>query len=580
LSTASLRKSACQPKVLEALVANGIWTKLSLTEEFSMGQISRQTNVLDHGQVEAVALQQIRVMLIADNPLDVVFLRGALTALRTSTFVITAVKSLSDLRGRSSQGRFDVVITDLGLPDSTGLKTFRQVKEWAAGIPIIVLTAHDNEQLGLNAVREGAHDYLVKGEITGKGLSRAIRYVVDRSRIEEQLRQAQRLEAVGVLAGGIAHDFNNLLHIVEGHLSLLLGQSLGAQETSDSLLAIREATKKQAALTRQLLTFGRQQIMEVKPLDLTALMQSLRSALLLILGKTVRLDLRMADLELWIDGDKGLLEQVMFELAANARDAMPKGGTWTISSAVSLISHPEQCGSPATPHATFTLEDTGRGIPPAILNRIYEPFFTTKDVGEGSGLGLATVHSVVDQHGGWLEVSSEVGVGTSFRLRLPLRATPILDRRPQEVPLIPPAAPSESIETCRPTGSATILLVEDEVALRNLAKKVLERYDFVVLAAASGPEACQIWETHGEEVDLLFTDLNLPGGHTGHQLARDFLSHRPELRVLYTSGYSADYTDQSTPFREGHNFLQKPYAVKTMAQAVEQMLSSKPATDG
>jgi len=393
-----------------------------------------------------------------------------------------------------------------------------------------------------------------------------------RRRLEHELRQALKLEAVGRLAGGIAHDFNNMLAVVQMEGTLLLDEPL-RPEVREPLLTILATAERAANLTRQLLTFSRRQVPRFEAIDLGGVVTGLSTLLRRTLPENIdfetRLDLRVPA----VRADVGMIEQVLMNLVLNARDAMPDGGQLTVDvGAVSvgrerLAARPEQ---PAGEFVRMRVSDTGTGIPADVLPHIFEPFFTTKDVGRGTGLGLATAFSVVEQHGGWLEVDSALGAGSCFAAYLP---TSVVER----------TTPATVAPAHAPRGTETVLLVEDDPAVRAASRAVLGRFGYRVIEADSAAAALVAWEQAGPDVDLLVTDLVMPGGLSGRHLADELARQAPGLRVLYTSGYSPDVVARMLPLDEGRAFLQKPCTAQQLALAVRASLddrrSATPAPD-
>jgi CheY-like chemotaxis protein len=284
-----------------------------------------------------------------------------------------------------------------------------------------------------------------------------------------------------------------------------------------------------------------------------------------ILGEDIALQAEYAPNLPPVRADVGMLEQVLLNLAVNSRDAMPRGGRLAISTRAQTFSNDDAAhNADMAPglHVCLGVSDTGSGIAPEVLPRIFEPFFTTKEVGKGTGLGLATVHGIVKQHHGWIEVASEAGRGTAFQIYLPAMTD---GRRVAE------SAPADTL----PRGTETILVVEDESAVRLLVVHLLERCGYSVLQTESGVEALEIWKTHRDEVDLLLTDLVMPGGISGRELAARLLAEKPRLKVVYTSGYSADVAGKAVTLVEGSNFLQKPYQPFKLAQTVRACLDQR-----
>ncbi len=386
-----------------------------------------------------------------------------------------------------------------------------------------------------------------------------------RHRLEEQLRQSQKMEAVGQLAGGIAHDFNNMLAVIQMQSTLLVEGTADPAEVREGLREVLAVTERAAHLTRQLLTFSRRQVSRPVPLDLGEALGNTTKLLRRVLGEDVSLETRFAPALPLIEADPGMMEQVLMNLAINARDAMPTGGLLTVHlEAVTVDAdlaglHPG--GSPG-PHVCLTVTDTGCGIPPEAIPRIFEPFFTTKEVGKGTGLGLATVFGIVQQHHGWITVESAVGAGTTFRAYFPALRTA---GTPAERPTPPPVVRG---------GHETILLVEDEPAVRAISRTALEHYGYRVLEADSAAQAITVWEAQGGVVDLLLTDLIMPGGRSGRELAADLVARSATLRVLYSSGYSPDIVDRLLPLDPGRRLLQKPYSAAELALAVRRCLDA------
>jgi signal transduction histidine kinase/ActR/RegA family two-component response regulator len=383
--------------------------------------------------------------------------------------------------------------------------------------------------------------------------------------MEAHLRQSQKMESVGQFAGGIAHDFNNLLTVIQGNATLLLMGNLTPDQRAELTQQILQSSERASSLTRQLLLFSREQVMRTVTLDLNEVVRSTSKMLARILGEDVALHTELAPTVLPLSADAGMLEQVLLNLALNARDAMPGGGRLTIATGASVVDEEEARQNPeaaAGPTAWLEVADIGQGISAEVMPRIFEPFFTTKEIGKGTGLGLPTVHGIVKQHGGWITVKSQIGVGTAFRVFLP--AT---DASP-----IGPAASTDTSDLVR--GRETILLTEDEAPVRRLTSDVLRRCGYTVVEADSGMSALGLWEQHGRRIDLLFTDLVMPGGMSGFELARRLRADKPRLKVLFTSGYRPRAGEGPTE-PTGDRFLQKPYSPQQLAQALRDCLDGK-----
>jgi signal transduction histidine kinase/ActR/RegA family two-component response regulator len=401
---------------------------------------------------------------------------------------------------------------------------------------------------------------LIGGQVVGRVWS--FRDITERQSLEEQLRQSQKMEAIGQLSGGIAHDFNNLLTAIIGHLGLLRGNPQVTPQIAESLGEISAAANRAAKLTSQLLAFSRRQVISISVLDLNEVVKNLTKMLRRVLGEQVAVELDFTREELNFQGDAGMMEQVLVNLAVNARDAMPAGGTLRITTRRESRPPPALVATGVAGAGAFvrlSVTDTGTGIPAEIRSKIFEPFFTTKGVGKGTGLGLATVFGIMQQHHGGIEVESEVGRGTTFHLYLPLLAQARADT--PGLGMAPPAQPARG-------RGELILLVEDEVAVQQIVQQALRRFGYRVLLAGNGPAALKVWAEHKEEIALLLTDLIMPEGISGLQLARQLLEEKPRLRVVYSSGYSAEIAGKEMKLTDGVNYLAKPYELDQLFRTV------------
>jgi two-component system cell cycle sensor histidine kinase/response regulator CckA len=388
--------------------------------------------------------------------------------------------------------------------------------------------------------------------------------------LEAQFRHAQKLESVGQLAAGVAHDFNNILTVIQGYSDFLQARCDGDPGMTRPLQQISEAARRAARLTRQLLMFSRKQIIQTRVIDLNAVLRNLSNMLSRLLGEDIAIVNKYAvDLPA-IEADTGMMEQVIMNLAVNSRDAMPKGGQLLITTSSVEIDlafarqHPEARVGKAV---WLSITDTGSGMSREIVSRIFEPFFSTKEVGKGTGLGLATVYGIITQHQGWIEVRSELGVGTTFNIFLPAVARPV----EPVTETLPPAG-----QLITKGRQETILLVEDEPILREWVKPVLEDNSYRVVEAGTGVEALKVWDEQNGKVDLLLTDMVMPEGMTGRDLALQLRSRTPELRIIYSSGYSAEVSSKDTEL-PGIPFLPKPYGAPQLTQLVRECLDTKPA---
>jgi PAS domain S-box-containing protein len=408
-------------------------------------------------------------------------------------------------------------------------------------------------------------DFYVKSGGKPRLLLSLVRDVTVHKRLEEQLRQSQKMEAIGQLAGGVAHDFNNILTIILGHATLLTLTPLDPRAQA-SASQIKQASERAAGLTRQLLAFGRKQIVNPRPLDLNHVVGNMTEMLGRLLGEDIVLQLNFSSEPAIIEADASMIEQVLLNLSVNSRDAMPRGGTLSIKVSAREVdtSHIRQfADARAGRFVCLIHSDTGMGIPPENVTRIFEPFFTTKELGKGTGLGLATVYGIVKQHKGWIEVESELGRGTTFCIFLPASTNQISDLDPTGLPTRPP------------DGSETILVVEDERDLREIITRTLIRHGYRVFQAVDGNNAMQIWNEYKNDIDLVFTDVIMPGGINGREMAERFLQQKPKLKVIYSTGYSADALGKDFRLDPNLNYLPKPYLPEDLARIVRRRLDEK-----
>lgn len=386
--------------------------------------------------------------------------------------------------------------------------------------------------------------------------------VSEQRKLEKQLRHSQKLEAVGQFAAGVAHDFNNMLTVIQGHASMHLAADNLEKGVTDSLNQVAHAAERAAALTRQLLTFSRKQMVQLQVLDVNAVVGNLHDMLRRLISEHIDLRCEFAAGLPAIRADQSNIEQIVVNLVVNARDAMPQGGRLVIrTEAVELDSTQATRHPQARPgrFVCLSLSDTGKGMDAVTLGRIFEPFFTTKEVGKGSGLGLATVYGIVTQQEGWIEVSSQVGQGTDLKIFLPVceaQAGPVS---------------GDSGDELR-GGDETILVVEDEPAVRKIMTNVLRHHGYSVFEAADGPEAIAMWSQKSDEVDLLVTDIVMPNGLNGNVLAGQLKADKASLKVLFSTGYSSEFGTEAAPLDEQFGFLEKPYTPTVLVRAVRDCL--------
>ena len=528
----------------------------------------------------AAEKRTISVLLIEDNELDAMLVQSALetatqTQLRPEAYAYewaTTMRASLELLGAR---RFDLVIVDLALPDSGGLETVERVRDAAQGAAMLVITARDDYATAKGALELGAQDYLVKGEFSFPSLERALRYALDRKelaeqraqeraereRLEEQLRSSQRMESLGRLAGGVAHDFNNVLTIILGHAGMLRDGSASGDDASESVREILRAGERAARLTGQLLAFSRSQPASPKVLQLNDAIGDLERMLSRLLGGHIELGLHLERRLPNVRVDPGHVEQLLINLAVNARDAMPDGGVLTISTELIVATDAIRRRRPYVapgPYVYLAVADTGAGMDESVSARAFEPFFTTKKLGEGTGLGLSTVYGIVKQAQGYIWCRSVPGRGTRFDIYLPATTDPV-DRGPQE-------------RERRVVDRQRILVVDDNASVREVVMRTLRAAGHSVEEAGSGPEAMRVAETAEQPFEVLLTDLLMPGIN-GRELARRVSVLSPGIRVIYMSGYTDDQVIRRGELPENHGFLQKPFQRDELLAAIARATS-------
>ncbi len=638
----------------------------------------------------SAGVRPIRVLLVEDNPGDARLIFELLREVQAVAFDLERVDRLEVALDRVDHAAVDVVLLDLGLPDSNGLDTFVRARRRLPHEPIVIISGLDDERVALEAVRSGAQDYVVKGRIEGHLLARVLRYAIERKaaeealaereqrfraliensadgialfrsdgsityaspataailgydptelvgrnaldllhpddlaqvqpqfvkglrsearkvglearvrhqdgswrlcestftnllsepgvraivanyrditerrELEEQLRQSQKVEAIGRLAGGVAHDFNNVLTAIFGYADLMLEELPAASPARQDLEEIRKAAQRASSLTRQLLAFSRQQVLEPIVLSLNDLVEEVDKMLRRLLGEDVEVRLNLAVETGNVRTDPGQFQQVIMNLVVNARDAMPTGGKLIVETAnADLTEQYAELHQPVTPgrYVMLAVSDTGSGMTPETKARIFEPFFTTKEKGRGTGLGLSTVYGIVKQSGGYIWVYSEPGRGTTFKIYLPRVDAP--------AERVAPPREAEAV-----TGTETILLAEDDAILRPLAKALLEKLGYTVLEAEDATQALALAAAHAESIHLLVSDVVMPGA-SGRDLARRLALTRPATKVLYVSGYTDDAIVHHGMLEPGLNFLQKPFTPAALARKVRDVLDAK-----
>jgi PAS domain S-box-containing protein len=507
--------------------------------------------------LEALEASEDRYRTLFENANDFMFVldrSGRITSLNRAGELLTGY-SRSELVGKPFAG----ICSRARDIDEIGPAAAMPAEPGARNYEACILTRDARERI----VEVSSRPLIERGEIVGvQGVARD---VTERRRLEQQLQQAQKMEAVGQLAGGIAHDFNNLLTAISGYAELLLSKLSGDDALARDAEEIRRAGDRAAALTQQLLAFSRRQVLQPRVIDLNLVVGETESMLRRLIGEDIELVTRLAG-DLWpVRADSGQVEQVIVNLAVNARDAMPLGGRLTIETLnVDVDAEPAPGRGPMAPgpYALLAVSDTGVGMTDEVRSHVFEPFFTTKEQGYGTGLGLATVYGIVKQSGGFIWVRSDVGTGACFDVYLPRVGVAAQDEPPER------AAPS--------AGSETVLLAEDEDVVRNLVREILEANGYTVLPVANGAEAVDLLRAHEGPIDLVLTDVVMPklGGRELEAVVR---RERPSTKLLFMSGYPGG--PAGTPAALPADLIEKPFSARRLVERVRETLDAPPRQD-
>src|SRR5580700_12854 len=478
------------------------------------------------------------------------------------------VDSAPAMRAALDGEKWDLVISDYSMPDFSGLEAMKILRERSIEAPLIFVSGTIGEETAIAALKSGAQDYVIKGNL--KRLVPAIQRELkdvhereERKRLEMQVRLLQRFEAIGRLAAGIAHDFNNVIGAIMGWAELGSTESPAGSLSGKRFQKIWDQAARASGLTHQILAFARRQFLAPRNIDLNSLVSESVNLLGKLIGERVQVSVALApDLEpVWADPTQ--IEQVLANLCLNARDAMPRGGNLRIETAKATI---DESGDPlcrfAKPgrYALLSVSDTGTGMDEATLEHIFEPFFTTKGEGQGTGLGLATVYGIVKQHNGCIDVASELNRGTTFRVYLPLGTGPAETRE-------------QIAQRDVKGGTETILIAEDNEGLAEATREMLISFGYTVLAARSGAEAVQIFEEKHDSIALVLLDVVMPG-MTGPEAYAKICEVRPDAPVVFATGYSAEETLGATAEKRPA-VLRKPYGRKTLGQTIRTVLDQR-----
>jgi two-component system cell cycle sensor histidine kinase/response regulator CckA len=508
----------------------------------------------------------LRVLVIEDNSADAELCLWELKrgGVKFSADIASTREEFMNLV-RSKE--YDVVLSDYNLRTWNALDAIQTTREGGKEIPFVLVTGSLVDEDAVECIKKGVSDYVLKDRMARLpvAIRRALKDKAERiarRRLEEQLQQAQKMEAIGRLAGGVAHDFNNLLTIISGYSQLILDRLPSDDPTRAHVNQIRGAGERAAALTRQLLAFSRKQVLEPRVLDLNEVVGGIDKMLRRLIGEDIDL-LTVNSSGLWlVRADPGQVEQVIMNLVVNARDAMPQGGRLTIEMSNVDIdgSYPDR--NPAMVpgrYVTLAISDTGAGMAAEVKERAFEPFFTTKEHGKGTGLGLSTVYGIVKQSGGYIWVYSEIGKGTTFKIYLPAVGENISESQRTE------------LRSRSAWGCETILVVEDNESVRKFVRSVLEPKGYDLLEADGSEDAAKLIEKHSGPIHLLLTDVVMPR-LSGPELAARLAPHHPESKVLYMSGYTDNAIVHHGVLDPGTHFLQKPFVPEALMQKIREVL--------
>ncbi|HYB97269.1 MAG TPA: response regulator [Vicinamibacterales bacterium] len=515
----------------------------------------------------------LRVLFVEDSADDVELIRRELSR---HGFQISdrITETREDFAAAIREGTWDVVLSDHSMEGFSSTEALNLLRDFGSDIPFIIVSGTIGEDSAVDAMRSGAQDYVLKHNLRrlGPAVERELREAANRrlqrstqaalQASEQRLRHAQRMEAVGRLAGGIAHDFNNLLTVILGFSEFLIEQLPPGEPAYRDASEIRMAAQRATRLTRQLLAFSRQQVLERRVIDLVETVSELQPMVARLIGEDVQFTFTHAPPPQLVLIDPGQFEQIVMNLVINARDAMPSGGRLTVNLDRARVDAAQAADLeiPDGEYVVLTVADTGNGIEPAIVDHIFEPFFTTKDPGRGTGLGLSTVFGIVHQCGGAIAVSSIVNAGTTFRLYLPLSTAKMADAAVTAAPV------AASLR------SSTILLAEDEQGVRSFLEMALSRAGHRVIATSSGSSAVDAGLKSREPIDLLIADVVMPG-MAGPEVADRLRQKHPGMRALFLSGYATHAALPDRVTTDPGAFLQKPFTVESLLSKVRERLA-------
>ena len=514
-------------------------------------------------------MDRFRVLMVEDSDADALLIRRELMRLSPQPEVDLVRNEAGLVAALSNGARPDVILCDHNIPGFGGAQALELARRRLPDVPFILVTGSLDEETAVAYLKSGAADYILKDRLArlGPAVLEALERTREREtlkRLEEQLLQSQKMEAVGQLAGGVAHDFNNILTAISGYADILAEDLADSPRQLEDIEEIRKAARRAAALTRQLLAFSRKQVLEPRIINLNDVVLNLDKMLKSLMSENIELKTLLAPDLKATRADLNQIEQVIMNLAINSRDAMPDGGSLTIETAnVALDQEYAARHVSVAPgdYVMIAVSDTGCGMDEKTKARIFEPFFTTKPAGRGTGLGLSTVYGIVKQTGGSIWLYSEPKKGTTFKIYLPA-----VHALPEDIDKPVPLEPAQP-------GGGTVLLVEDDEQLRRLTHRALAAQGYAVLEADRGSTALDIARRHKGTIDLLLTDVIMPDTN-GRKLADMLRPSRPGLRVLYMSGYPDGAIVNHGMLESGAAYLAKPFTTEAIVRKVRELLAS------
>ncbi|HLJ15288.1 MAG TPA: response regulator [Bryobacteraceae bacterium] len=513
----------------------------------------------------------LRLLMVEDSEDDAALL---LLELRRGGYEVThkRVDTAAELISAIDGQKWDLVISDHSMPHFTGIDALHLLRTKGSRIPFIFVSGTIGEETAVSALKDGAQDYLMKTNLKRlvPAVQRELReaeQLRERERLQHQVQQLHKFETIGRLAGGIAHDFNNVIGAILGWAELCSQEVQPGTQLHDRIRRIMDQADRAAGLTSQLLSFARRQFLQPKRIDMNLHVLQSTSLLRRVIGEHITITVETAkDLHVSL-ADPSQVDQILMNLCLNARDAMPDGGRLLLETRnVTITEEYCQTVTYALPgdYVMLSVSDTGVGMNAETIEQIFEPFFTTKEPGKGTGLGLATVYGIVKQHGGFLNVESEPGKGTTFQIYLPASSGMAETRETQN------DQPARK-------GSETILLAEDHDGLRQSAQEMLQGLGYRVLLAANGLDAVQLFKANSRSIDLVILDVVMPG-QSGPDTYSQLISMRPDLKVIFTTGYTTEVASLASLIDHGAGFLQKPYGQRSIGLKVRELLDRAPSS--